>query len=110
MGFMGLSHWVESDGAADFEYSLRKSVNAHFRKELKNEANCYNTPGWLNALLLFKSYPQFVAMLDDSVIKSIDDAIEADNAFCHHKNQSLVRDYVTLVANFRKLAKKAKET
>lgn len=28
MGFMGLSHWVESDGAADFKYGFEEKIRS----------------------------------------------------------------------------------
>lgn len=57
MGYMGLTHWSESDNAADFHYSVSeakslKGVITGFTKELKNEANCYNTCGAINIALV----------------------------------------------------------
>jgi hypothetical protein len=58
MGFMGLSHWVESDGASDFRFVLQeaKGNKAKLKKliatELKDFANEYNTPGFLNVALV----------------------------------------------------------
>lgn len=63
MGFFGLKHWVESDGAADFRYTLlralakkqagarKAAVRKLVDKELKDMANCYNTPGFINLAL-----------------------------------------------------------
>ena len=63
MGFFGLKHWGESDETADFRWSLlnalaRKQAGARkaaVRKlvdmELKDMANCYNTPGFINLAL-----------------------------------------------------------
>ena len=78
MGFMGLNHWSESDMAADFHAKLRLSVRSMFRQELKNRANEYNTPGWLNALLIFKEYPSIASMLDKATLNKIDAEIEKD--------------------------------
>ena len=60
MGYMGLSHWVESDGAADFRSELqdcpldKKSIRALIMKELKNGGNCYNTSGPVNVALVME--------------------------------------------------------
>jgi hypothetical protein len=65
MGFMGLSSWVESDGAADFRYvlqqqfkkfakdpaALKRAVREVVDLELKDMANEYNTPGMVNLAL-----------------------------------------------------------
>ena len=63
MGFFGLSHWVDSDGAADFRWTLlraldkksnsakRQAVNRVVEKELDDMANNYNTPGFVNLAL-----------------------------------------------------------
>ena len=66
MGFMGIGHWVDSDGAADFRATLLETIEKHssarpaiqktfvqrvIAKELKDFANEYNTPGFLNIAL-----------------------------------------------------------
>jgi len=60
---MGIEHWVESDGAADFRGGLlgaleqtteakrNKAVRAVVSAELKDMANEYNTPGYINLAL-----------------------------------------------------------
>ena len=66
MGFIGLSHWGQSDNAADFKYIFEKklweivllsSETQHelwdlIDAELIDEANEYNTPGAINIALL----------------------------------------------------------
>jgi len=60
---MGLSHWVESDGAADFRYDLQKVLKTNdkkklrnvIKKELKDGGNCYNTPGPINMALVMET-------------------------------------------------------
>jgi hypothetical protein len=103
MGFMGLKHWTESDGAADFRYDLVDAINAIFKKQLGKKTNRYNTPGWVNALLIFKEYPNLVQFLTKEVLDEIDAQIEMDSDFSLNSDQSLVRDYISLVVNFRKL-------
>lgn len=55
---MGLSHWGDSDNAADFRHVLKeaKGNKAELKKlivkELKDVANEYNTPGFLNVALV----------------------------------------------------------
>ena len=69
MGFMGISHWVESDGAADFRHALQKqfekfakdpaalkrAVRARVDLELNDMANKWNTPGMVNLALCIES-------------------------------------------------------
>jgi len=69
MGFMGLSSWVESDGAADFRHVLQKqfekfakyppglkrAIREVVSLELKDMANEYNTPGMVNLALCIES-------------------------------------------------------
>lgn len=81
MGFMGLNDWGESDMAADFHARLRLKIREEFRRELKNEANCYNTPGWLNALLIFKEYPDLMKFLDLVTIERINKALDEDDGY-----------------------------
>lgn len=52
MGFMDLTV-RGSDKASDFYYLLTKEVAKVLEKELKNEANQYNTPGWINVAMIF---------------------------------------------------------
>ena len=69
MGFMGLSHWADSDNAADFKSELETRLweivlsNTDTQREIKNlidselsdEANKYNTPGPINIALLVEA-------------------------------------------------------
>lgn len=57
MGYMGLESYVESDNASDFHWLVKKNLKnigktvKMFETELKNSANCYNTPGPVNIAL-----------------------------------------------------------
>lgn len=59
---MGLSHWCDSDGAADFRCSLQDAekkgpvaARAVIRKEFKDRANEWNTDGFVNVSLVMES-------------------------------------------------------
>ncbi len=66
---MGLSNWVESDGAADFRFNLqqqfekfakyppglKRAIREVVDEELKDMANEYNTPGFVNLALCIES-------------------------------------------------------
>ncbi len=54
MGFMDLTIGG-SDNASDFTSEVVETVRKKCIKELKNEANEYNTPGYINVALLLKS-------------------------------------------------------
>jgi len=102
MGFMGIKHYNDSDGAADFREKLRNGLGKMFYEELKDEANCYNTPGWLNILLILKTFPNFIHHMDYKLCGQIWDRIDADtnaNGYLWHPGGK------ALVANFKKLCK-----
>ncbi len=103
MGFMGISHWVDSDCAADFRFTLKKEIDALFKKELKNEANEYNTPGWLNALLIFKSYPHLIHFVGDEIVDEIVTRIKSDNGYLKIKGG---KDLVTRFLKLRETKEK----
>jgi hypothetical protein len=68
MGFMGLSSWIESDEAAGFRFTLQQmfekfgkspaklklAIRKETSRELKNMANAYNTPGFVNLALVLE--------------------------------------------------------
>ena len=91
MGFMGLNHWVESDMAADFRAGLIHDLLKATRKELKNKANEYNTPGYMNIALLIEDNMYDGLSSDDvtenfDIFKSVIDSLEQalnDWESCH---------------------------
>lgn len=62
MGFMGLSHWALSDNAADFRGGLLATMTKMLAKELKETANEYNTPGYINVALIMEDKTIFGTM------------------------------------------------
>jgi len=105
MGFMGINHWVESDGAADFHHTLGTAISKLAQKEMKDEANQYNTPGWLNILLILKSYPSLIEFVDDEICREISERITRDtnaNGYLWHEGGK------ALVKNFEKLLREVK--
>lgn len=67
MGYMGLSHWGESDDAAGFRFTLQKEFEKHKKpadlkkavralvmKELKEDGGSYNTDGPVNVALVME--------------------------------------------------------
>lgn len=100
MGFTGVKHYTESDGAADFQSVLGKNINKMFHAEMKDEANQYNTPGWVNILLVLKSYPSLIHFMDDKLRAKINKRIDEDvmvGGYLWHKGGKV------LVDNFKKL-------
>ena len=69
MGFLSLLHWVDSDNAADFRHilqeqftefakdpaALKRAVRGVVSHELKDMANDFNTPGFVNLALVMES-------------------------------------------------------
>lgn len=80
MGFMGLNNFRESDNASDFHAAIRLKIRSEVRKELENQGNTYNTPGWLNILLVLKEYPDMVKFLDGQTVRTIDNEVAMDFA------------------------------
>jgi hypothetical protein len=102
MGFMGIKHYKESDGAADWREKLRFDVNKLFWDEMKDEANAYNTPGWLNILLILKEFPDFIHFVDYKLCEKIWKRIDKDtneNGYLWHLGGK------ALVQNFKRLCK-----
>jgi len=83
MGFFGLSHWADSDEAADFRHTLlqalnkkskaaqKQVVNRVVEKELDNMANCYNTPGFVNLALCMEVEGMDANRWDDEFPKGL---------------------------------------
>jgi len=100
MGFMGIKNWVESDNAADFMDTLQRTITDLFHKELRNKANCYNTPGYVNALLIFKSYPDLVGLVHPDTLDMISMAIDADKLKLEISEEELEEQYEGSMTEF----------
>lgn len=55
MGFMGITSIGDSDNASDFASEVIGSIEETIRKEMTEETNEYNTPGYINVGLLLIS-------------------------------------------------------
>ena len=100
MGFSGIKHYGDSDCASDFRYKIRVDIGKLFYKELKDEANEHNTPGWLNVLLILKTFPDFIHFMDYKLCEKIWKRIDKDtneNGYLWHPGGK------ALVQNFKKL-------
>ena len=71
MGYAGLSHWSESDNAADALCNLTNAVDKAVHKELANHANCYNTEGIVNILLICEDKPGLIQYMKTPTIQKI---------------------------------------
>lgn len=104
MGYMGLSHWVESDGAADFRSELqdcpldKKSIRTLIMKELKNGGNSYNTSGPVNIALVMEdegkewgdggdTTPSFSKLLSKKEFVAILKGLDGQIADCDNKSE-----------------------
>lgn len=56
MGYMGLNTIGESDGASDFVSGIMDKIAEECEKEIKDNANCYNTPGCVNIALFAEAF------------------------------------------------------
>jgi len=89
MGYMGLSHWCDSDNAADFRSELLSNMANTLKKELKHTDNEYNTPGFLNVALVMedktifgkidKDYRNYFYNVTHETIKMLKEAIASDD-------------------------------
>lgn len=94
MGFMGLNSWIESDNAADFHFEMIDVFNRCIAKELKNNANEYNTPGFVNVLLFLKENPTLGKYVNIANRVKIDRSIESDLGYLKIKGGvALVRNW-----------------
>lgn len=55
MGFMDLKSVNGSDKASDLQYVARRGYLQELNCGLREESNCYNTPGWMNVALIIES-------------------------------------------------------
>lgn len=100
MGFMGLSHWSESDNAADFHSKLYKAINKAFLSELKRDANVYNTPGYINVMLMIKSNPSLANFISTKILSIVSERINSDNGYLRIKGgKELLRDYTKIITS-----------
>jgi hypothetical protein len=89
MGFMGLSHWCDSDNAADLRAFLLYNMAETLKKELTEKANEYNTPGFINVALVLedktifgkidKNYRSNFYEVTHETIKMLKEAIASDD-------------------------------
>jgi hypothetical protein len=94
MGFMGLSHWSLSDNAFDFRVRLLATMAKSLAKELLEDANCYNTPGYINVALVMED-PLFSKMSEydrsyfhgvtHDTIRLLTEALKDDDLADEHK-------------------------
>lgn len=78
MGFMGLNDWRDSDNAADFHYEITDFLNKKITQAIKDNANQYNTPGFVNVLLFLKENPSLGIFVSKKNRDAIDWLIERD--------------------------------
>lgn len=72
MGFMGLAHTVEVDGASDLKYSILSAFQNRIDEELLDEGDINNPPGIINILLVFKEEPNLIRYLSPVLLGRID--------------------------------------
>src|SRR3990167_3591517 len=113
MGFMGLGHWVESDNAAGFRWSLIRRLMDETKKELKDKANEYNTPGFINVAFMIEEgtydFIQEYEIQEDYA----DVFLDCYKQFCEHEpgweeDTDLFIDYERLKNSVKKFLEKNK--
>jgi hypothetical protein len=75
MGFMGLKHWGEVDGAADLHADIEKSVSKVILKGLKDPGNAYNPPGIINIALILEEAPGLAKFIPDELLNKIEHSL-----------------------------------
>jgi len=92
MGFMGISHFEESDMASDVAGSIADSITDIFKEELKNEANEYNTDGALNiAMIISGTDLEPFFWLHEDLIPILEEVIEKVENRWDKKNEDIIR-------------------
>ncbi len=94
MGYMGLSHWAESDGAADFRHLIvglknKSAITKCIIKELKEDNSVWNTPGCINIALAMedKETPDFSSYLTPEIFEKIISQLNYHISACEDKSQ-----------------------
>jgi len=94
MGFMGLKHWVEVDGASDLHSEIGNHLNKLVTKHLKDPGNDYNPPGFVNVALIVKDSPDLKWFFSDKLINKISKAFA--NYDEHNFSGDTRREFVSL--------------
>lgn len=71
MGFMGLKHWSEVDGASDLHYELNRAISDLVTDALSNEGNNYNPPGVINIALIFEENPDLFRFIPSRLAERV---------------------------------------
>lgn len=121
MGYMGLNAIGDSDMASDFVSGVMDKIAEECEKEIKNKANEYNTPGYVNITLFAEAYLMKESLYGDSrlikVLKKVLAKLEAklakmnkeedwDNRPGHGKKMH-VKAYNRMISNLKKIIDQA---
>ena len=117
MGYMGLDTIGDSDGASDFVSGVMDKIAEECEKEIKDNANEYNTPGYVNIALFAEAYLMKESIYGDSrlikVLKKVLTKLESklakmskeedwDNRPGHGKKMH-VKAYKRMISNLKKI-------
>lgn len=107
---MGLSHWTESDNAADFKYVFEEKIRSEaiklINRELKDEANEFNTPGYINVALLVEAGAITDLMM---TTEQADRIIQCLERAASKWDSDLATDIKRMIRSMKKLRKKIQE-
>lgn len=113
MGFMGIRHIGESDNAFDFMAGLSEQMLKQVKKQVKNNDNPWNTPGYIDVALSLKS---LMTKESETFFKHkewLPFWEDLEKRFTKNKpdwNQSTIsKDYNKLYSWVKKMNKKCKE-
>ena len=121
MGYMGLDAIGDSDMASDFVSGVMDKIADECEKEIENEANEYDTPGYVNIALFAEAYLMKESLYGDSklikILKKVLVKLEAkltkmnnekdwDNRPGHGKKMH-VKAYERMISNLKKIIEQA---
>lgn len=112
MGFMDISIGG-SDNASDFCSEVVGNIRKQCTKQLKNKANCYNTPGYINVALLLKSFiseeNEFHFTYDNwnTIWEKLNDDFSKSNV--HYNNESVNKQHKDLAKWVSEMNEKCKQ-
>lgn len=111
---MGIKSIGSSDEASDFASNIIEGIRLEIEKEMHNEANQYNTPGYINIAMLLRSMVSdenefYFTYAEEwgGILQQLEDRFEKELERWSETNMK--DDYITLYEFIKKLNKTSKD-
>jgi len=111
MGYMGLENYMASDEASDFVCTVLGSIEKDCEKQLKNKANEYNTPGYVNIALFAEAFLKNISIYSDDKLYKILEQVKnkLDEQVKAIKKMEYWKDQQMHITAFKRMSKNIKK-